>query len=307
MMEPIFNLQDGSIAGIKNRWDEDYFVFWLLGNQCTYKCSYCPDTFHSGSHKYQPIEVIQRVLKSLPKSHVMFSGGEATFHPDFEKIVLEKPDHIRISVISNASRPIAFWERITEHLDTVVLTYHSEFANLDRFLETAKLVYLTHKRKGRINLTMIPEKWDICVNAYNKLKEAGLKVVAKPLVEDFGFKAEKLISGYTEEHVKWITEASKTVEYKIISVVGKNGEILGNTNPSELLITNQTNFKGWQCWTNTRVLNIGYGGGVKDTACKQREVLGDIYTGFTIPTEPKICYQDFCWCHSDIQPPKFKV
>jgi len=237
----------------------------------------------------------------------MFSGGEATFHPDFEKIVLEKPNHVQISVISNASRPIVFWERITEHLKIVVLTYHAEFAKLDRFMETAKLIYLTHKKSGKINLTMIPEKWDLCVDVYNKLKEAGLPVVPKPLVENFGFRSEKLISTYSKEHIEWITGSSNNNEYKTISVIGKDGNVLYNTNPSELLITDQTNFKGWNCWTNTRVLNIDFNGDVKDTACKQRELLGNISTGFTIPTEPKICRQDFCWCHSDIVPKKTKL
>ena len=186
------NIYDEEVREIKEAWDPEFFVLWNLGNQCTYKCSYCPEIFHSGSIPFQSTNDIQNFLKKLPKGHVMFTGGEATFHTDFEKIVLEKPDHLQISVISNASRPIAFWERISPSLKSVILTYHTEFAQFERFLATAELIYNTYKKTGRINLTMIPEKWEQCKEVYEKLLAANLRVIPKPLLEDFGIKATKL-------------------------------------------------------------------------------------------------------------------
>lgn len=300
------NLQDELVTQIRELHTNEYFVLWLLGNQCTYSCSYCPEHFHSGTIKYQPTELVQRILSELPKAHVMFTGGEATFHPDFEKIVLEKPEHIDISVISNASRPIGFWERITPHLKLVILTFHAEFAKIDRFLETCELIYNHHKKPGRVNLTMIPEKWDECIAAFNILTTAGIRVTAKPLVENFGFQADKVFSTYTPEHLQWITDANKGISFKNIAVVGSDNNILYKTNPSELISANQTNFYGWECYTSTQTLYIDGDGTVFDTACKQRRNKGNIYTQYDLTTSSMTCRQNFCWCHADILPKKVK-
>ena len=48
-------------------------------------------------------------------------------------------------------------------------------------------------------------------------------------------------------------------------------------------------------------------GSIFDTVCKQRTQTGSIYTGYTLPTEPMICKQNFCWCHSDINAKKIKI
>ena len=269
------DLTDINIVTLKKANDPSLFVFWVLGNQCTYSCSYCPERFHSGTFKYQPTEKIQKLLKTLPPADVMFSGGEATYHPDFEKIVLEKPDHIKLSVISNASRPIGFWERITEKLHCVILTFHSEFANLDRFLATANLVYKEHKRYGRVNLTMIPEKWDYCINVYNTLIEKKIPVIAKPLVD--------------------------------IMLLDKDNNVIHNTSAPELLSSHNTDFREWECHTNTSRMYVDMDGSIFDTVCKQRTQTGSIYTGYTLPTEPMICKQNFCWCHSDINAKKIKI
>lgn len=301
------NLQDTNVAQIREIYNADYFVLWILGNQCTYSCSYCPEHFHSGSIKYQPTELIQKVLNELPKSHVMFTGGEATYHPDFEKIVLEKPDHISISVISNASRPIVFWERIAPHLKSVTLTFHAEFAKLDRFLETCVLIYNQNNKPGRINLTMIPEKWDECINAFDVLTSAGIRVTAKPLVENFGFQADKVLSTYTKEQLQWISNSNKGISFKNIAVTDKDDVVLYKTNPSELISTKQTNFNGWQCFTNTQTLYIDGDGTVFDTACKQRNNKGNIYSTYDLNSSPMICEQNFCWCHADILPKKVRL
>lgn len=300
------NIFDPDVYEIKELNDNSLFVFWLLGNQCTYACSYCPSLFHDGSMKYQPLEIVQKTLRELPKAHVMFSGGEATFHPHFEQIVLEKPNHIMLSVLSNASRPIAFWERIVSKLHMVILTYHAEFAKLDRFLETAKLVYSENKNKGRVNLTMIPERWEECVRVYYTLKENNIPVSPKPLVENFGFNASNTIKSYTVNQLAWISKENNESSYKNIGFYDKKGNLLHKTDPAEMISAKQTNFNGWTCYTNTKVLYIDFNGNVADTACQQRKIIGSIYTKYYISEEPMLCKQNFCWCHADIAPKKIK-
>jgi len=302
------NIYDDEVREIKEAWDPEFFVLWNLGNQCTYKCSYCPDRFHSGSIPFQSTENIQNFLKKLPKSHVMFTGGEATFHYDFEKIVLEKPNHLQISVISNASRPIEFWKRISPNLKSVILTYHTEFAQFNRFLATADLIFNTCKKSGTINLTMIPEKWEQCIKVYENLLKANLRVTPKPLLEDFGIKANKVLTAYTPKQLEWISLKNQVDGFKSMKVLDKNGNLLYNTNQSELLSSHQTNFNDWLCYTNTQRMYIEMDGSIHMATCGQRIKIGTIYDDIhNIPTDPFICKQNFCWCHSDILPRKVKL
>jgi len=303
------NIYDDEVSEIKELWGPEFYVLWNLGNKCTYKCSYCPEHFHSGSVPFHSTEVIQNFFKKLPKAHIVFTGGEATFHDDFEKIVLEKPDHLDISVISNASRPIGFWERIGAKLRLVVLTYHMEYAHYDRFLATADLIYNTYKRNGRINLTMIPEKWEQCVEVYEKLVEAKLRVIPKPLIENFGMNSSRVSTAYTPEQLEWISTKNRHEGHKNILVLDKDGKELYKTNPSELLSSNQANFKNWLCHANMQSMYILTNGDVYMSTCKQRVNIGSIHTDspLAIPTEPFVCKQNFCWCHTDLTTKKVKL
>ena len=80
--EPTFiNLKDDAVFEIKDVGSNlnDCFVLWMLGTQCTYSCSYCPDYFHNGLAKYQPTETIQKILRELPPATVI-PEEEPDFH-----------------------------------------------------------------------------------------------------------------------------------------------------------------------------------------------------------------------------------
>jgi MoaA/NifB/PqqE/SkfB family radical SAM enzyme len=286
----------------------NFYILWSLGNQCTYSCSYCDEHFHSGNIKYQPTEVVQRTLNLLPKTTIIFTGGEPTFHPDFEKIILEKPNRITVGLITNGSRPIAFWERIIQKLNGyIMLSYHSEFAQMDRFLATAKLIFNTHKKPGLVHVMMSPANWDSCITVYNKLLENGIQVAAKPLVEDFGmFSAASSYKGYTVEQEAFINNANTDNLANNIIVKSQDGQELYRTSSYTLLNSKQTNFSGWKCYAGAQRIYIGMDGTVGDTTCGQTVVLGNIYDTFTLVAEPKICKQDFCWSHSETRSLKTK-
>ena len=95
----MINLNDTSVGYIDGIPRRDWWVYWVLGNYCNYKCSYCVPSLNSGSNKYHDVNVVLDTLKKLPPCMVRFSGGEPTLHPDFERIILEKPEHIRISIL----------------------------------------------------------------------------------------------------------------------------------------------------------------------------------------------------------------
>lgn len=302
-------LSDPSISYIHGIFPDRFRVFWLLGNFCPYECSYCPQHLHSGTVPYQDADVVIRTMKKLPKGLMFFSGGEPTYHPDFERIIDEKPEHVTIGLISNATRPLAFWERITPNIFSAVLTYHIEYAQFDRFLSIATLVFKTHNKPGRVNLTMLPSRWDECLEVYNKIKDAGISIIAKPILENFGKDSERMLPEYTDDQISWMTIASRSTDLDSSPVYAFNdkNELVFGTSCAELIATKQINFKGWRCDLPSKYISISPAGEVYNTTCAQGVYLGNINTGFELDTNSMICQQSFCSCFFDICGKKSKI
>lgn len=278
-------------------------VIWSLGNFCTYSCSYCGPIFHRGDIDFHDFELIEKSLHSIPpESTIIFSGGEPTIHPRFEDIVKLEVNNIKFGVISNASRPPAFWNRVMPYMSKIILSYHAEFTKIDKFVNVAEAC---RSKLIRINLNMMPELWDTCVEAYHILTELNFPVSPKPLVENFGVWATSLSTKYTEDQIRWINDHTP-VERDYIGLYDKDYNLIETSNPAKMIALGQTNFNGWECFTPTKTTYISFNGGVYTTSCPQRKQVGSIKEGFTIPTESVICEQNFCWCHSDISPPKVR-
>lgn len=297
--------------------NSDFYVYWMLGDKCTYSCSYCSPSLHSGSYSFHPLETVLKTYAKIPKpATIMFSGGEPTYHPDFEEIVRQKPPDLKIGVITNLSRPLAFWERVSNFISVPVLTYHIEFANLERFITSAKHIFENCDRNHnqtefiRINLPMSIRQWNDCQKVYYRLKDENLPVVPKPLIE-LGKKItsfeQKVNIGYSSEQLNWINnENLESDNFKPISVYNKEKKLLYNTNGNELLSNNQTNFQNWLCYAPVEGINIRFNGDVRTMICKQGETIGNIFSDFKIPTDPVICNLNLCWCQSDIPRTKIK-
>lgn len=280
-------------------------VSWTLGNFCVYKCSYCPSYLNDGSKPYHSADIVLDVFNKLPpNTGVTFLGGEPTYHPEFERIVLEKPDHIKIMMVSNGAKPLSFWETVTPKIVFLTFTFHPEFANIDRFIRNS-LEASKHVKRFQVFLVMIPEKWDYCIKVYNKLIEQGFDVHPKPILKDFG---AEILPGYSKEHLGWIHYANKGGEFKNIRIVDKSGEAIYTTTPNELLASKQTNFYGFECYTPMESIAIEVNGDVYNSKCDQRSKIGNIYSGsFEIPTEPMLCKQEMCFCQADIVAKKIKI
>jgi hypothetical protein len=299
-----YRMDDNTVSSVEHARKKDMQVIWTLGNTCPYKCTYCSPAFNDGSSPFHPYDNVMSILNQLPtNASVFFSGGEPTYHPDFEKILDNKPTALKLNVISNGARPYSFWERVVPKLSRIILTFHAEFAKLDRFIDVATLC---KPKLDRINLTMIPWKWEECVEAYNTLISHGLPVTPKPLVKDFGYKASSLIDEYSIDQLKWIDNKGKSEGRAYIGFYRKDGSAIKFTTPGEMLVSAENNFNNWLCYTPTVSRHISFNGNIYDMGCSQRQLIGTITDGITIDPTPVICKQNFCWSYPDMEGKKEK-
>jgi organic radical activating enzyme len=168
----------------------------MLGNRCTFACSYCPSELHDGSLPWISADVILPFLDEVRRHYadalgrqvwIQYTGGEPTVHPDFPRILAAgHAAGFRQCLISNASRTLRFWSEIVDFLDFAILTYHSEYAEFDHFLAVARLI--SKKHPLHINLTMIPERFDDCLATARRLGDelVNISIALKPLRKGFG-------------------------------------------------------------------------------------------------------------------------
>jgi MoaA/NifB/PqqE/SkfB family radical SAM enzyme len=280
-------------------------VTWTIGNSCVYKCSYCPKALHDGSNPYHNIDLVLAMFNKLPKDTiVLLMGGEPTYHPDFERIMLEKPDHIRIDMLTNGAKPLAFWQKLSNKFSKLTFTFHPEFANVERFTENA-LEASKHVEKFKTFLMMVPSRWDYCVEVYGKLIASGLEVSPKVVLENFGSRVDP---NYTESQLQWIADTSKNNKSgSFITLYDKDRNVLGKTNAIELLSLGQTNFTGFKCHAPMEHIVINPDKKIFNSRCLQKSQYSNLdSTDFKLPTEPMMCRTSFCKCLVDIITTKLK-
>lgn len=153
---------------------------------------------------------------------------------------------------------------------------------------------------------MIPSRWEECLSVHSRLVENKISVTPKVLLEDFGFTTSKVLSGYTQDQLDWISSNQERA-VQSLKFVSKDGSVLKYISPAELLATKISNFVGWKCYTPSKFIGIDADGSVYDSSCKQRKKLGSIYEGFTFVGEPVMCETQVCWCYSDLNVKKERV
>jgi len=108
-------------------------IQWSMGNTCNYSCEYCPPILHNGTKPWmsteQYINVVDKISKHYKVSgrfmHWELLGGEVTTIPNFEDIIKRIAHHgSSVTIYTNGSRTIRWWEEAKKYLTGVVITYH---------------------------------------------------------------------------------------------------------------------------------------------------------------------------------------
>ncbi len=297
----MIDIHDSSVAYVSGY--RFIHVSWMLGSICNYSCSYCPSTLHDGKNPYHSVDAIINTFNKLPNAHVLFMGGEPTHYKYFDQILLRKPQHIKISLLSNGAKPIAFWKQFAKEFLTISLTFHPEHAKLDHFLEVSNYVYNTlGMRKRWVYLMMLPGMWDYCLSVYDKFIENNIPVEPKVLLE-----RGKVSSLYSSSQLKWITERTKDItDSEFIGIYDKYGELLEKVSPNNLLASKMTNYFDWECFSPLEHISVDADGSIYDSVCAQRRNLGSVYGEFEIPKNSVVCKQKMCFCQGDLQVTKVK-
>ena len=287
-------------------------VDWMLGNACSYACSYCPKELHDGSIKWQDENHILALYDRLTDHYqrdqgrtvwLQFTGGEPTMHPRFVPIIEAAAARgFRVSLISNASRTLRFWSRIRPHLDAAILTYHSEFATREPFIAILRL--LSERMPVHVNVTMPPDRFDAVFADADAIAAAvpTITIALKPL--RVGFRSQ--LYPYTDSQralldTRLTRQGHPGAETPrgILRLTGQDGRTC-NVHVHDLILSDTNRWKGWLCHAGLESLRIKGDGRITRAVCSVGGEIGHLGRDIRFPDTPVVCDRDTCACVADI-------
>ena len=282
----------------KNNW---FLVTWNLGNNCNYRCSYCPSMFNDGSTGWPAWNDVKQFVKTinerLSSKDICFriSGGEPTYWKHFLDLAeLTHSYGNSFTFLSNGSRDAAYFANIGNVSTGILLSYHPEYTSPDHFIEIAN----ASKVPVAVNMMMVPKKFDQLVEISKYIyNNSSIAIWPKMVLDKINMTNQ--VSDYTIEQQELIKK------WPYFRPLDDNkihrGVLLLDDAPitaNELVLQGLNRHKGWKCWAGIDMINIDYVGNVFSADCGQRP-LGTIQD-FRLPGEPLTCGKERCSCLSDI-------
>ena len=156
-------------------------IEFTIGNWCNFRCPYCFDDSNTGTHLPPKVNdilinnvnhMIKEIRSMYPTKHIRWtlSGGEPTAQKGFAKLLqaLSTADNnSHVMLITNGTRPIAWWEENVQYVPHVILSVHPE-SNTEHNIKLAK-VLSKNNVIGSINVMVGSQNFDQAVASFKAL------------------------------------------------------------------------------------------------------------------------------------------
>ena len=314
-----------NIHKIESNIDSDILRIELfLSNQCNYSCWYCFPGFNEGTHLWPKLDKVIPNLSHLLdyyKKHknkkrfiLHIIGGEPTLWKDLGKFVqyFKENYNVIISMSSNGSRTLRWWEKYGEYFDHVILSTHHERADVPHIRNVADILY---KKKVWVNATVLMDQfaWDKCLDNIEQLRKSKFRWPITAIAVDH----QKI--NYTPEQKQffkfslkripwpWYYIQCKRLPHKISTIYFNNGK--KKKVPHNWMKLNGYNFfKGWDCNIGIDTMFIDKNGELRG-ACGSKlfnldfhyNIFDDDFVKtFNPDLQPQTCPFDCCKCMPEI-------
>jgi MoaA/NifB/PqqE/SkfB family radical SAM enzyme len=151
--------------------EEVFSITWMLGRRCNYDCMYCPTELHDKISKHHDLVKLkeawikihaQTAVKQLAYK-ICFTGGEVTANKHFLPFVSWLKENYNISSIlitTNGSAGLRYYEKLTNYVDAISFSTHTEFMNEKVFFQKAKVLNkLMIRPKKSFHVNIMDEHW----------------------------------------------------------------------------------------------------------------------------------------------------
>jgi len=285
-----------------------FLIDWLLTLKCNYDCTYCPVglTGHDNSTKHPSFEkcitmlkqmyyytdVIMQYKKNSFKDAILnVYGGEALYHPDIEKILVETTREyekyadrwrLRRRLTTNATATEKKWKTVCEHVEGITFSYHSQGPKKMKILFKKNIEHVVKiKKEHDIIVCMFPHvrHWKDCVDFLKYCDQNNLNARPKLLDGQEGLYSEKqleqlipYVKKFDLQDIKKINKDKRIDEQSRGCCGGRSMCTNRNLKEHTTMIPRNLGFEGWHCSANQFFLhgNNVYGKYYTNKDCRVR-------------------------------------
>jgi organic radical activating enzyme len=295
---------------------------------CNFNCSYCfPGSGNVDKYRYpKNVNLVVNNFRKLfdaykllgkTNFHLMIAGGgEPTMWPGLEQFCKEiKETHVvKITIVTNASRTLRWWEENCRYFDDAVLSCHAEFVDIDHFISVGDLLF--KEGLSVIGLMLMDAKnWDKCISYVDRMKTSKYPwyIQTKEIVNAIGHD----LNSYTPEQLSYVNDSLKRIpdsdwllkrfnDIKMYDSVALFDDGTASVMRPHEIITNSWNyFNGWNCNVSTEAIGIYASGEIYGGSCnidifknKKVNIFSENFEIDVIP-ESVICNIQECNCQPD--------
>ena len=327
-------------------------VIWSPNNVCNFHCRYCFPGANHGNHK-SPLDV-NLVIKNFnhmlakykeklgkTKIHFKISGGEPTLWKDLDKFIegIKEKNDVYLTLISNGSRTLRWWQQKGHLIDNVTLSFHTSEANVDHHIDVADIMFSLGK-KTTVLVLMDPTNWDTCIEKIEYMKRNSKHkwfIQAAEVIEPTHVLIGKNVEVknnerlYTNEQKQFMKNSLKRIpnifwfiknfnlfkkEIRIFeSIAILNDSTKERARPQYYINKNYNKFYGWSCDIGLELVFINWDGEIKGS-CGQKiygnkfsyNILDENFCDkFNPEFKPVICSISNCFCQPETHISKKKV
>lgn len=288
---------------------------WCLGNTCNFACSYCPPNLHDGSIRSLELAKVLRFCDRFithyhtPQRQILveFTGGEPTMYRDYVSLVQHLDcEGVVVSLSSNGSRTVRFWESVARYLDHVNLTFHAEFteeAHLFSVVDALRLAQVT----VHVNVMMLPAQFERCVAVAERLAATTTDVTIA--LQSLRYNIGDVLYPYTAAQrevlankrltIRWTGTRPQLTKGRMIEVLEDGTHEV--VEPYQLIAAGRNRWKGWDCWAGLEELVVDYRGDIWTGWCQAGGRIGHVADDVIVfPTQPVRCVRNSCDCTLDV-------
>jgi len=311
-----------------NQKKDSFRIELFLSNRCNYKCWYCFPGSNEGTHGWPDLELIKKNLSHLIEHYkknvgkkdfyLHLIGGEPTIWKDFGEFTkyFKEKFNCLISMSTNGSRTLRWWEEYGHYNDIVMLSCHHERVDVPHIIAVADLLY----KKGvsvDANVLMDPHAWDKCVAIVEQLKSSRKKWAINVLeiyhsTVNYNAEQKKYLSDCNKRNPSFFQlfnwKKRRFEKFNSTPTLHFNNKKKKRVLQNYLSLNGMNNFKGWQCNVGVDTIQIDKHGLIKGSCGNRLYNLNrsfnlfnhDFTDNFYPDIVPTICERKRCTCQPEI-------
>ncbi len=253
---------------------------WNIHWSCNYRCTYCFFDQHWAEYGrrnvYQTVDEWvshwSRIYDKYGRCYLTINGGEPFAYPNFVELIHRiSKMHWHINITTNTSLSLGeFVERIDPEKVSLSVSFHPQYHDLEKFIETVRFLRKARVTIGCINFVAWPPFLKDLAGIIERFQAIGESLKVIPFIGEY--KGCSYPSQYTAEQRELLGMREDWMEHK-----RHDGMLCKAGYQSALLLP------------TGKVARCGQIG--------DRQLIGDFFDpGFSLLPEPMPCDVTFCPC-----------